>query len=205
MHRLLDVLASGVHDAKNQLFIAESMIATAEAEHGVDLAEARYTIEAAADRLSRTLAAYRLLRHGATLAIVPAVVEDICCEVALAQKEHLARSGIDLAVSCAVRDEWPLDRDLVTDMLNNAVQNAGRFARARVRLTARSDDGWLVLEVADDGPGFANLAAGTPDSGTGLLVAERLAALHTRHDRHGRLELTNGGELGGAVFALRLP
>ena len=41
MHRLLDILASGVHDAKNQLFIAESMIATSEAEHGIVMSEAR--------------------------------------------------------------------------------------------------------------------------------------------------------------------
>ena len=50
MHRLLDVLASGVHDAKNQLFAAESMVAAVEAAHGVDLGEARYAIEAAAGR-----------------------------------------------------------------------------------------------------------------------------------------------------------
>ena len=55
MQRLLDILASGVHDAKNQLFVAESIIAAAERTHGVDLAEARYAIEAAAGRLSRTL------------------------------------------------------------------------------------------------------------------------------------------------------
>ena len=35
MHHLLDILASGVHDAKNQLFVAESVIAALEAEHGI--------------------------------------------------------------------------------------------------------------------------------------------------------------------------
>ncbi len=48
MHTLLDVLASGVHDAKNQLFVAESLIAAAEAKHGIELGEARYAIEPAA-------------------------------------------------------------------------------------------------------------------------------------------------------------
>jgi hypothetical protein len=37
MQRLLDILASGVHDAKNQLFIAESMIAASEAAHGISM------------------------------------------------------------------------------------------------------------------------------------------------------------------------
>lgn len=52
MHTLLDVLASGVHDAKNQLFVAESLITAAETQYGVELGEARYAIEAAASRLS---------------------------------------------------------------------------------------------------------------------------------------------------------
>lgn len=201
MQRMLDVLASGVHDAKNQLFFAESQIAATEATHGIDLSEARYAIEAAAGRLSRTLTAYRLLRHDARLAVVPTVVADLCDEIALAQRRHLALAGIELEVDCSVRDEWPLDRDLVTDVINNAVQNAGRYARQRIRLTASDDAEGLLLRVDDDGPGLADPA----HRGTGLLVAERIAALHARGERHGQLTLSNGSPLGGAVFALRLP
>lgn len=120
----------------------------------------------------------------------------------LAQKKHLAARNINLTVQCTVFDEWPLDRDLITDMLNNAVQNAGRYARQSVRLSATTDDGWLSLIVEDDGPGFATLP---PDCGTGLMVAERLASLHTRRERHGSLTLTNDSALGGARFELRLP
>lgn len=202
MHQLLDTLASGVHDAKNQLFAAEAIITRAEAEHGIGLGEARYAIEAAADRLSRALVAYRLLRKGATLAVTPAIVGDICDEVGLAQNSHLAVKGIRLDVNCDVLDEWPLDRDLVTDMLNNAVQNAGRFARTVVSLRATIEGGDLLLTVEDDGPGYATLP---PVMGTGLIVAERLAKLHTRHGRHGELHLDNAGTAGGARFALRLP
>ncbi|MGB4066306.1 MAG: ATP-binding protein [Azonexus sp.] len=202
MHKLLDILASGVHDAKNQLFIAESIIAAAEAAHGIPLGEARYAIESAANRLSRTLTAYHLMRHDATAAVTPTIVGDVCDEVMLAQKKHLAERGIVLSIDCQVFDEWPLDRDLVTDMLNNAVQNAGRFAGKAVHVSAATDDGWLCLRVDDDGPGFATLP---PASGTGLMVAERLAMLHNRHERQGSLLLSNQGALGGARFELRLP
>lgn len=202
MHKLLDILASGVHDAKNQLFIAESLIAAAEAEHGLSMSEARYAIEAAGNRLSRTLAAYSVLRHDATLAVTPVLVADLCEEVVLAQKNHLASEHIALSVDCQVFDEWPLDRDLVTDMLNNAVQNAGRFAHSRIALSAREENGWLILAVEDDGPGFSSLP---PAHGTGLMVAERLAALHSRKGQQGSLHLSNGSRLGGARFELRLP
>jgi signal transduction histidine kinase len=202
MHKLLDILASGVHDAKNQLFIAESMIAAVEATHGIAMGEARYAIEAAANRLSRTLAAYHVLRHDATLAVTPVIVADLCEEVALAQQSHLTGRNIRLNVDCPVLGAWPLDRDLVTDMLNNAVQNAGRYARQDIRLTARIKDDRLLLSVEDDGPGFASLP---PETGTGLMVAERLAQLHARQERQGKLNLSNGGELGGARFELNLP
>lgn len=203
MDKLLDILASGIHDAKNQMFIAESLIAATEAQHGVALGEARYAIEAAADRLSRTLAAYRLLRHNASLpAVTPVIIGDLCAEVALAQKSHLARQNIALTVNCPLADEWLLDRDLVSDMLNNAVQNAGRFARRAVCLSARRDGDSLVLAVEDDGPGFASLP---PAPGVGLAVAERLAGLHLRQGRQGSLRLSNAATLGGARFELRLP
>ena len=206
MHRLLDVLASGVHDAKNQLFFAESLIAAAEAEHGLDLGEARYAIEAAAGRLSRTLATYKLLRKGATLAITPAVVADLVDEIVLAQRKHLEKAGIALSADCRVLDEWAFDRELVTDILSNAVQNAARHAKSRIALTAMIDDGMLLLRVEDDGEGFANPDASPEDiGGTGLYVAERLARMHERHGRHGSLRLSNGGQFGGAVFELRLP
>jgi signal transduction histidine kinase len=144
------------------------------------------------------------LRHGASLAIVPTVVADLCEEVKLAQAKHLEQAGIRLGLVCSVLDEWPLDRDLVGDILNNAVQNAGRHARSRVELSAVLEGGELVLRVEDDGPGFADPSTATA-GGTGLLVGERLAALHVRRGRSGALFLSNGGRLGGAVFELRLP
>lgn len=202
MQKLLDILASGVHDAKNQLFQAESLLVAAETRHGIDLGEARYAIEAAARRLNRTLTAYRLGRHEQALAIVPTVVGDVCDEVLLAQRPHLAAASKTLVVDCQVFDEWPLDRELLTDILNNAVQNAGRFARSQIRLSAGLEDGGLRLTVDDDGPGYASLP---PAGGTGLKLAETLARLHVRHGRHGRLELANHGPLGGARFALWLP
>lgn len=202
MNNLLDILASGIHDAKNQLFLAESLIAATEAEHGLSLGEARYAIEAASERLSRTLSAYQLLREGAVSAITPVILSDLCDEVMLAQKSHLANRGVKLDIDCQVFDAWPLDRDLVTDMLNNAVQNAGRYARSAVSMKVSTDGEWLCLAVEDDGPGFASLP---PEKGTGLMVADRLAALHARQGRQGSLLLGNGAALGGARFELRLP
>ena len=202
MLHLLDILASGVHDTKNQLFIAESMITAAEERTQSDLSEIRYAIETAAARLSQTLSTYHLLRHGSQLAIVPVILSDLCEEIGLAQTHHLAQHDIQLDIDCRIDEAWPMDRDLVTDALNNAVQNAARHARQRIRLTAFPTEVGICLRVEDDGPGFALIP---PALGTGLALADRLAGMHSRQNRHGRLHLANGSELGGAIFELHLP
>ncbi|PKO52447.1 MAG: hypothetical protein CVU28_10295, partial [Betaproteobacteria bacterium HGW-Betaproteobacteria-21] len=88
MQRVLDILSSGVHDAKNQLFRAESLLVQAEAEHGITLGEARYAIELAALRLSRVLATYKLQRHVETLSIGMASAGELIEEVVLVNREH---------------------------------------------------------------------------------------------------------------------
>ena len=202
MEKLLDILASGIHETKNQLFYAETAIAAAEAAHGIDLGEARYAIERGAHRLNRTLAAYRLLRHERQLALIPTVISDLCAEMALEACLHLQHQALTLTVDCSLDDAWPMDRELVEDMLSNALQNASRFARQHILLQASLVEGGLQLCVADDGPGFAHLP---PASGTGLRIARRLAELHTRGSQHGSLTLSNGGPLNGACFTLWLP
>lgn len=206
MHRVLDILGSGVHDAKNQLFRAESLLVQAEAEHGIALGEARFAIELAALRLSRVLAAYKLQRHVETLSIGMASAGELLEEAVLVNRGHCERLGLEVSAHSTANEPWPLDRELVLDILSNALQNASRFARAQIRISARHDDGFLLLRVEDDGPGFE-----VPDIarmtrfGVGLFVAHELAALHRRHGRQGRIELHNGGELGGAILDLWLP
>ena len=199
---LLDILASGVHDAKNQLQQAEASLSNAEAMHGIDLGAARYAIEAAALRLTQTLHAYRLDRGEHALAIQPTVISDLIEEVTLAQRPHFAAQHLELSVTCPVAEPWPLDRELLADMLNNALQNAARHARQQVALSVSQAAGGLLFCVDDDGPGFASLP---PSHGLGLRLAQRLAARHCRRETCGHLRLANHGPLGGAHLELWLP
>lgn len=206
MTRVLDMLSSGVHDAKNQLFIAESLIVKAETEHGIVLDQARFAIEQAASRLTRVLTAYRLQRHLGQLSITLLGVRDLLDEAAVINGGHCRSLGLALDVDAPADLWWPLDRELSLDILSNALQNASRFARERIRLSATQEDGMLVLRVEDDGPGFESTDIDDMATrGLGLFVARELALLHTRNDRQGSLALYNGGCYGGAVFELRLP
>lgn len=203
-----DVLASGIHDAKNRLFEAQTLLAQAEREQGVSLPEARFAITGAATRLSRTLVAYRLLRDQQPMAIVPVPVAELIEDAVMTVRAQFERAAIALAVDARYRDEWPLDRTLAIDVLVNALQNACRHAGTRVSLVAETREAGLCLSVNDDGPGFPHAVTGIlPEqrSGLGLFIAARIAGQHLRRGRRGSLSLANGGPLGGALFECTLP
>ena len=47
------------------------------------------------------------------------------------------------------------DPDRLAQVLANLVDNAGKYARSMVLVTAREEGGWAVVTVDDDGPGIA--------------------------------------------------
>ncbi|MFF3640513.1 ATP-binding protein [Streptomyces sp. NPDC002564] len=146
--------------------------------------------------------------------------------------EKPAGGRVDLAalvreeLSQRTRDHVEVDADLksvevvgsrgqLARVLGNLVNNAQRHARSRVTVTTRSEGGWAVLEVADDGSGvpedereriferFVRLDdARTRDeggAGLGLAIARDVAV------RHGGTLVVRRAPSGGALFELRLP
>ena len=91
---------------------------------------------------------------------------------------------------------------LVQPLVENAIEHGLTTARGgRVRVAARRDGDDLVIEVADEGPGFAANGA-SPRAGVGLAnVRERLALLY---GPAGVLDCADRPEGGGRV-RVRLP
>lgn len=105
------------------------------------------------------------------------------------------------------------EREDLLEMLGNLMDNAGKWARRRVRVSGRATtEGGLVLAVEDDGPGLppereqavpapgVRLDEAVPGAGLGLAIVRDLAELYG-----GTLRLGCAGELGGLVAELRLP
>ena len=78
------------------------------------------------------------------------------------------------------------------------LDNADRHGAGAVTVTVRDAGGWLAIDVADEGPGFAGDPAdgvraprrGTADGhGIGLALARSLA-----HAEGGRLTVTRAGQ-----------
>lgn len=210
-----DVIASGIHDAKNSMFDALARIYLAmqsiQDGHATEalpvLIETERAISASADRLSKLLSAYRLTRHENPVSMVPVELAGFIDDV-LVRVRQSVEIGIDITVQRQGPDIWIFDRELIADCLVNAVQNALRHARHQIRVRINEDREWLSFSVADDGPGFPDPLPSRADgthSGVGLFIARRVARLHQRHNLHGELLLGNDSELRGADFQLRLP
>lgn len=110
----------------------------------------------------------------------------------------------DLAVACEAQD--------FDEMVGNLMENAFKWAKGRVWVTARTDDArMMTLAVEDDGAGLSadqlaqvlrpgeRLDEAAPGFGFGLPIARELAELYG-----GALTLDRS-ELGGLRATLRLP
>jgi signal transduction histidine kinase len=131
--------------------------------------------------------------------IPEALLQDIETEA-----QMLLPGGIHLHTEMAAAPPfWFLDRHLVRLALDSALYNALRFARGRIVLGLRVEDGLLCFYVQDDGPGLQATPAHN-STGLGRLVCDEVAKAHRNRGRVGHSVLRNHAD-GGAIFELFLP
>lgn len=216
------VLASAVHDMKNSLGMLLNSLDELRADYADSMGESsrfntlQYEAERMHNDLVQLLGIYRLGENNLSAHIeehfVPGFLSD-----------HLARhtpllEGLGLEYSIEADDiNGFFDDDLLTGVLNNTINNAIRYTKSRIRLTAGERDGYLVIGVEDDGEGYPETMQhnGTPNfksldfkSGStslGLFFASSVARLHSEGERTGSIRLHNGGSFGGGVFEIWLP
>jgi len=126
---------------------------------------------------------------------------------------YLRAQGFELELQ--VPDSLPecsFDKDALTQILVNLIDNAVKYGEEEVRVEAEARNGEVVLSVLDRGPGVPaderesifeafirgrNAEAG--GSGLGLALVKHYAAAH-----QGTIEVLDRAG-GGAIFALHLP
>jgi signal transduction histidine kinase len=130
--------------------------------------------------------------------------------VGLMRRMHSARS---VEAVLAVPDEVyvRLDRQDLEEVLGNLLDNAWKWARRRVRLSARVDAGHCLLVLQDDGPGLAEpdrelvlgrrvrLDERSPGQGLGLPIAHDIVAAA------GGTLMLGSSDMGGLSVEMKLP
>jgi signal transduction histidine kinase len=218
------VIASTVHDMKNSL----AMLGQAHAQWLAQLPEElrggteRGVIEYEFARLNgmlvQLLGLYKLGVNQLPLRPGYQEVEDFICAQLARHDEVLSSRGI--AARCEV-EEFDLmgffDQELLGSVVANVIANSIRYARSALLISAREEDGQLLLSINDDGVGYPpamleqqadyvlGLNQSSGSTGLGLYFAARIAELHERNGVLGRIELRNGGPLGGGEFRIYLP
>ncbi|WEK30291.1 MAG: HAMP domain-containing sensor histidine kinase [Candidatus Pseudomonas phytovorans] len=140
-------------------------------------------------------------------------------EAQLAAHQEVLKHN-DILATWRVDTDNPLgffDRELVASVIANVITNATRFAGHALLITIEEADNQLAICVNDDGPGYPKhmlerqeqyiqgIDSTSGSTGLGLYFAARIAALHESGGVRGRIEISNGGALGGGLFRLFLP
>lgn len=222
------ILASSVHDMKNSLgMLLHSLEELCEklpedSEHNLGISTIRYETERVNNDLIQLLGVYRLHKKMLSAHLDEHYLDDIFAEQQAQYGQVLHARNISLKADIDATTSWYFDRELVSGILNNALNNASRYTKSQIVIAAKEieKNGHLYLEISvhDDGTGYPdsilklepsdiqnNLNFKTGSTSLGLYFASQVAALHQQNEEIGHIALENGGKLGGGVFKLLLP
>ncbi|MFV1872267.1 MAG: sensor histidine kinase [Oleiphilus sp.] len=218
------IIASAVHDMKNSL----SMLLHSVDQMCEELPEewkqknntttVKYEAERVNSYLVQLLGLYRLQNEMLSLHIDEYFLSDLLDEQVAHYEPMLTDKNIELSVTADDSFAWYFDREIVMGVLNNALNNASRYTRDQIKIIAKEENNYLIIEIHDDGKGYPqalldappgeilnNINFQTGSTSLGIYFAEMVTRLHTQGDRKGSIKLSNGGELGGGVFSIYLP
>jgi signal transduction histidine kinase len=97
------------------------------------------------------------------------------------------------------------------EIVGNLLDNALKWSKSAIKLSAAPSDDWVLVQVEDDGPGIAEdsrdlpfvsgqrLDESKPGTGLGLAIAADLVAAY-----QGKIEISRSPSLGGAMIVVAL-
>ncbi len=229
----LGVLAAGIaHEINNPLAFVRGNLAhlerlaqlvvkrldayePGEADELREMGEVIWETQGGADRISRIVDATRRLSRepGAARDSVDlnAVVDEALQMAALHSNRGVEIEARLTSSQPHVQGSAAQLGQVILNLLINAKQAAGSLNAGRIRLETDLRDGWVEVQVHDDGPGVSPelrerifdpfYTTKGPDEGTGLGLA---IAFDIAEDHGGVLDVGESA-LGGACFTLRLP
>lgn len=215
------ILASTVHDIKNSLGIVLELIRQLALKQQDGQSEDFSQLEFEANRINHSLmqllVIYKIDSHKFNLDVDEYPALDIINE-ARAQQDVLSKlNSAKVQVECNDDLLCYCDYPNITNALGTILNNALRYTRSAIFISAGEDDGYIKFCMEDDGQGYPEhlLAADLSDAadldwvkgntGLGLYFVAIIAGLHKNHGKTGYVRIDNQSRLGGARFSLFLP
>ena len=214
--RYRDTLGNLAHSLKTPLAVIRASLDTVQS----DAARTQSTIETEVERMAQ-IVAHQLKRAaaggGATLGQAPVQVLPLVADLRVAMLKVHARKDLRIDIDVPPEPGFLGDSGDILELLGNLVDNACKWCRARVLVSAALDPTRelprrLSIVVEDDGPGIApeNRARviergvradeHVPGHGLGLAMVRETAGLYG-----GKFFIDDSAALGGARVELQLP
>ncbi|MGH8295093.1 MAG: ATP-binding protein [Steroidobacteraceae bacterium] len=213
--RYRDTLGNLAHGLKTPLAVMRTAVSR---DGGTDTA-AR-TIGTEIDRMTDIIE-HQLKRAaasgGALLGQAPVPVAAVAADLRSALLKVYSRKDLSIELSIEEGCHFIGDRGDFVELVGNLMDNACKWCREKVRVSAALEDGPpggrenLSLTVEDDGPGIAEqnrakvLERGVRTDETMPGHGLGLAMVHDTVDLYGGRLIVDASPLGGARFSLRLP
>lgn len=221
-HELFPViLGSTVHDIKNSLGTLLGLIQQLSSKQVPDQADDIRQLEFEANRINHSLmqllVMYKIDSRKFGLMEDEYAALDLLNE-AKAQQARLSQlQHVEINIDC--RDDLLCycDYQQVSNALGTILNNAQRYSRNTVLLSASEAAGYVQFCIEDDGAGYpqhlldadlsnqADLDWVTGNTGLGLYFVSAIAGFHKNRDKSGYVKIDNQSRLGGARFSLYLP
>jgi len=218
------IIASAVHDMKNSLSMllhsVEQMCdeLPEEWKQRQNTTTVQYEAERVNSYLVQLLGLYRLQNEMLSLHVDEYFPLDVLEEQVAHYEAMFKDKDISLTIDCDANLAWYFDREIILGVLNNALNNASRYTKTRIEISAILEEKFLKIEIHDDGEGYPqrlldatpgeiinNINFQTGSTSLGIYFAAMVTKLHTQGDRQGSIKLSNGGKFGGGVFTINLP
>ena len=218
------IIASSVHDLKNSVtMLLDSLDNMLDRQQGKDpalekdISHLRYEALRVNSNLIQLLALYKIDNDQYALSMEHQLVRDFVVEN-LMQSQHLFEANnIDVELECDEELEWQFDANLISGVINDVVNNAIRYTKSKLKVSALVQGDYLCIRVDDDGGGYPEsmlisaldskrgISFSSGSTGLGLYFASMAAQVHRHKDLTGYISLSNESEYGGGRFQLFLP
>ena len=218
------MLASTVHDMKGSLTMLLNTLDEVVADTRNNNTSAyeqfsrlQYEAKRVNNNLIQLLTIYKMEKSQYNINISHYCVHDFLEEQILQSKSLFDFHSISVKLDCNQDLYWYFDRELLSGVINNVINNIIRYTKDKFSIKAYVKDNKLHIELHDNGLGYPNTFSdndsighksvnfSTGSTGLGLYFSALVAKAHRNKNITGTILVSNNSEFNGGLFTIALP